>query len=70
MKPLDELTAAFECLWEAKRHAHASWERLEGEHRDRIKALWHEIGALRDKMEIELVSVEQATLAQGREGTR
>jgi|GEM_PF-3230903 len=62
MKPLDELTAAFECLWEAKRHAHAAWEGLEGESCEQVKALWKEIGALRNRTEVALVAVEQTIL--------
>jgi len=54
---------AFECLWEAKRHSHAAWEGLDGENREQVKALWHEIGRLRDKTEVALVAVEQAAVA-------
>jgi hypothetical protein len=55
MTPLDDLTAAFECLWETKRHLLRAAEAAPAAARPAVHAVLAEVAASRDQIEKMLI---------------
>lgn len=61
MTPLDNTTAAFECLWDAKRYLLRAADQLEGETRSEIQATLSEVAHARNRLEKLLIVVQEQT---------
>lgn len=51
MKPLDHLTSAFECLWEAKLYLMKARDLTDLETRTKISGVLDEVSASRDRLQ-------------------
>lgn len=58
MKPIDNLTAAFECLWEAKVYLLRAEKDADEATRASARAILQEVGATRDRLEQALIELE------------
>lgn len=59
MKALDHLTAAFECLWEAKVHVLRADAALGGTSRAEMNELVNEVAATRNRVEKMLIALQE-----------
>jgi hypothetical protein len=59
MTPLDNLTSAFELLWETKVHLLRTIEGVEGELSPRLKSVLAEVAAARDHVEKLLIELQE-----------
>ena len=55
MTPLDHLTAAFECLWETKRHLLRAAESAPADAQPAVRAVLADVAASRDRIEKMLI---------------
>jgi len=58
MTPLDNLTAAFECLWEAKIYLLRAKENVPVEAQPQLRSVLAEVAATRDRIEKMLIELQ------------
>lgn len=59
MTPLDDLTSAFECLWEAKVYLSRTTQSVDGDMQSKLQTVFTEVAAARDRIEKLLIELQE-----------